>query len=234
LGLWFVPALYVGIAMAAETSVALVRSRALHGRRWIRATAGAGGLAVLLAMAADTYARGTLYVALRPYASNHDLDDRGAINWLLRQRREGDVWLASYLSLPAIWWYAGPDVSTPAVEASLEPGSSNCGDSDVGAWAKAGGARRVLVYLGFGHDTPPEFDETLLDRLSAVGNITAYRPFHSGHALIVDFTEPSSGPVTLASLARRPGSGLAPAPVPDATVARPSAGCITVSPARGW
>jgi hypothetical protein len=235
LGLWFVPALYVGIAMAVETSVALIRSGVPHGPRWIRATGGAGGLAVLLAMAADTYARGTVYVALRPYASNHDLDDRGAINWLLRRRREGDVWLASYLSLPAIWWYAGPAASTPAVEASLEPGSSNCGVSDVVAWSKAGGARRVLVYLGFGHDTPPEFDDTLLARLSSVGSVTAYRPFHSGHAIIVDFTEPSARPVTLASLARQQGgSSLGPAIAPDASVAKPGAGCITVAPARAW
>jgi hypothetical protein len=235
LGLWFVPALYVGIAMAVETSVALIRPGAQRGLRWIGLAAGAGGLAALLAMAADTYSRGKTYVALRPYTSNHDLDDRGAINWLLRQRRGGDVWLASYLSLPAIWWYAGPGASTPAVEASFEAGSSNCGSSEVGAWANSGGARRVLVYLGFGHDTPREFDEALLDRLSSVGHVTAYRPFHSGHALIVDFTEPSAGPVTLASLAPRAGgSGYAPAFAPDAPAAKPGPGCITVAPARGW
>ena len=235
LGLWFVPALYVGLAMSVETSIALLRPGITPRLRWIRTAAGAGSLIVLLAMAADTYARGKIYLAMRPYASNHDLNDRGAINWLLRQRRDGDVWLASYLSLPAIWWYAGREASTPAVEASLEPGSSNCGGSDVGAWAKAGGARRVLVYLGFGHDTPPEFDERLLDRLSSVGSVTAYRPFHSGHALIVDFTEPSARPVTLASLAPQPsGSGQAPAFSPDRPAAKPGPGCITVAPARRW
>ena len=93
----------------------------------------------------------------------------------------------------------------------------------------------VEVHLHHDNDTPQAFDETLLDRLSAVGSVTAYRPFHSGHALIVDFAEPSAVPVTLASLARRPGaSGHAPAFAPDAPATKPGPGCITVAPARGW
>jgi hypothetical protein len=224
LGLWFVPALYVGIAMAAEAAVAILAA-ARARRSWIRGTVGVAALALLVAVGADIYARGTIYVALRPYASNHDLDDRGAIGWLARQRRPGDVWLAPYLSLPAIWWYAGPGASSPAVEASLEFGSPSCGGREVGAWVAKDSARRVLVYLGFGHDTPKEFDETLVGRLSSLGAVTAYRAFHSGHALVIDLSEPSTGSVTLASLGARS---------PAARRSADSSGCITIAPARPW
>jgi hypothetical protein len=223
LGLWFVPALYVGIAMAVEAAVELV-AMARARRSWVRGAAGAAALALLVALAADIYARGTIYIALHPYTSNHEYDDRAAIGWLDRQSRPGDVWLASYLSLPAIWWYASAGASAPVVEASLEPDASACGSRDLGVWASGGSARRVLVYLGFGHDTPRELDDTLVDRLTSLGAVTAYRGFQSGHALIVDLTQPSAGPVTLASLGMR--SREAPHPA--------GAGCITVTPARQW
>jgi hypothetical protein len=222
LGLWFVPALYVGVALAAQATATLV-SRAATARKPLGLAAGLAAAALLVAMAVDVYQRGTIYMTLTSPTANHELDDRAAVRWLLRERRPGDVWMASYLTLPAIWWYAGNDASSPAVEASFDYNPANCGPNDLAAWVKSAHPTRALVYLGFGHDTPPPFADLLVQRLTAIASVTAYRPVKWGHVLIVDFQSPSIGTVTLGALSRQQ---------PDR---RPETlGCIAITPARRW
>jgi hypothetical protein len=223
LGLWFVPAVYVGVAMAAETAAALLR-RPWTLQHWARLAAGAVAVSLWMALAVDVYQQGTIYIALRPYSSNHELDDRAAVAWLVRQRHPGDVWMAPYLTLPAIWWYAGADGSSPAVEASFEGGKASCGVRDLAGWVKSSGARRALVYLGFGADLPQGFVDTLIPRLTTFGSVAGYRTFQTGHALIVDFQTPSTGPIALDALTRPTEPGSQPR----------ESGCITITPARRW
>jgi hypothetical protein len=221
LALWFVPALYVGLAMATESSVALTmcaRSRA------VRAGVGAAAGALLLFVYGDMYERGTIYLGLRPYTANHGLDDRGAVRWLVRHHEPGDVWITTRNALPAVWWYADAIDSTPIVEASLQSDLSKCGADEIGRWATVSGRRRVLVYLGFGHDVPREFDDALLLRLGMIGRVTAYRAFASGHAIVVDLQKPSASPLTLSSLSGTPAAQASP----------PTTGCVVVEPARRW
>ncbi|HEX7140152.1 MAG TPA: hypothetical protein VF219_20030 [Vicinamibacterales bacterium] len=223
LGLWFVPALYVGVAMAAQAAASLVSGR-WTGERVVRQVAGVAALVFLVVMARDVFARGTIYVSLTPYESNHDFDDRSAIGWLVRQRRPGDVWMAPYLSLPAIWWYAGADASVPAVEASFDYDRSACAARDIDSWRAGGEARRALVYLGFGADSPKEFVETLVSRLTTVGSVAAYRKYHAGHALIIDLQTVQANPLTIQTLLN-----------PTAPGAKPrESGCIMIAPARRW
>jgi hypothetical protein len=222
LGLWFVPALYIGVALSAEAAAALVRkpwARPHAGRL----TAGAAALVLLAVMAVDVFERGTIYVALRPFESNHGFDDRAAINWLVRQRRPGDVWMAPQLSLPAIWWYAA-DAASPAVEASFDLDRSACGARDVQAWRAGSQARRALVYLGFGADTPTVFIETLVSRLTTVGSVVAYRAFQTGHALVIDLQIPQARPLTLQTLLNPTVPGSQPH----------ESGCIMIAPAARW
>ncbi|HEV3061020.1 MAG TPA: hypothetical protein VGY48_22425 [Vicinamibacterales bacterium] len=221
LALWFVPALYVGLAMATELCAALtMRARA----GVVRAGVGAAAGALLLVTFTDIYSRGTTYLGLRPYTANHDLDDRGAVGWLARHREPGDVWITTRNALPAIWWYAGAHDSTPIMEASLQSDLSKCGADEIGRWATAGGPKRVLVYLGFGHDVPREFDDALLLRLGMVGRVTAYRSFASGHAIVVDLQTPSASRLTLSGLSGAPAAGASP----------PITGCVVVEPAHRW
>jgi hypothetical protein len=223
LALWIVPSVYVGIAMAAELASSWL-AEGIRLRRWALAAIGATGAAWLLAFGADIYAHGTIYVNLGRHVANHGLDDRGALAWLVRQERDTDAWVTTHDALPAWWWYAEPDARTPILEASLLP--SGCGDDDIASWLRRHGRRRVLVYLGFGHDIPEEFDDTLLARLGSVGRIAAYRPFGPlGHAMVVDVGEPSANPPTMAAL-----SGEASPAHPP----RPPGGCIAVAPARRW
>src|SRR5262249_28916873 len=131
---------------------------------------------------------------------NHELDDRGAIRWLARQAQGQDVWVATRNALPAVWWYADAPASTPIVEASLrDPGT--CGREEIERWLGAYGRRRVLLYLGFGHNIPSEFDDAILERLGALGSVTAYRRYETlGHAIVFDLGRPASSRVTLAAL----------------------------------
>jgi hypothetical protein len=224
LALWIVPAVYVGIAMAAELAAAWL-AEGIRRRRWALAAIGATAAAWLVAFGADIYAHGTIYVNLGRHVANHGLDDRGAIAWLARQERDADVWVTTHDALPAWWWYAEPDARAPILEASVVPSALACGDGELGSWLRRDHRRRVLVYLGFGHDTPEEFDDTLLARLGSIGRIAAYRPFGSlGHAIVFELGEPSSNPPTLAAL-----SGQPPAVRPS-----PREGCIAVTPARRW
>jgi hypothetical protein len=175
-------------------------------------------------MGRDVLARGTIYMNVGGYESNHDFDDRSAVSWLARQQRPGDVWMAPYLSLPAIWWYAGADASSPAVEASFDYDRSACTGRDLDTWRASGEARRALVYLGFGADSPREFVETLVARLTTVGSVVTYRAFRSGHAFVIDLTVAQASPLTIQSLTnpRTPGS-------------KPrESGCIIITPARRW
>ncbi|HEY7286972.1 MAG TPA: hypothetical protein VH497_16100 [Vicinamibacterales bacterium] len=223
LGLWFVPALYVGVAMAAQAAAGLVSVRRARARV-VRQAVGVAALVFLVVMARDVFARGRIYISLTPYESNHDFDDRSAIGWLARQRRAGDVWMAPYLSLPAIWWYAGPDASTPAVEASFDSDRSACAGRDIDSWRARGDARRALVYLGFGADSPKEFVETLVSRLTTVGSVAAYRKYQAGHALIIDLQTAQANPLTIQMLLDPAAPGAKPR----------ESGCILITPARRW
>jgi len=222
LGLWWVPAAYVGVAMSAQAAADLI-VKAPAGKRAYRIAAGVAASALLLVLGADIFNRGTIYLALRPYASNHEFDDRAAVAWLLRQQRPGDVWMAPYLTLPAIWWYADAD-SSPAVEASFDADRSACRTGDLDAWVRSGAARRALVYLGFGADLPAEFIETLVARLTSLGSVESYRAVQHGHALVIDFQTASARPLTIPMLTN-----------PTAPSAQPrESGCILVAPARRW
>jgi hypothetical protein len=223
LGLWFVPALYVGVAMSAQASADLV-SPGWTRERAARISAGLAAAVLLAVMARDVFARGTIYISVAGYESNHDFDDRGAVSWLARQQRPGDVWMAPYLSLPAIWWYAGADASSPAVEASFDYDRAACAGRDLDTWQASGQARRALVYLGFGADSPKEFVETLVARLTTVGSVAAYRAFRSGHALVVDLTTPQASPLSIQSLMHPTIPGSKPR----------DSGCILITPARRW
>lgn len=226
LTLWMIPAMYVGIALAFDLAVLAVVPLAdgARQRRRAIAIAGAAATAASVVFFADVYTRGMTYVAIGPPPANHDLDDRGAVTWLARQQRTGDVWITTRNALPAIWWYAHP-TDHPILEASFDSGGASCGSHDVAAWLTSNRQSRALVYFGFGHDVPPEFDDALLARLSTAGQIVRYRRFGGlGHALVVDVGRPSAGIATLAALS---GQEMTAGP-------KQTAGCIRVEPARVW
>ncbi len=224
LTLWIVPALYVGMALSADAAVRWTLA-GIGRRKLLRAVAGVVTAAAVTILFLDILHNGMTYIALRAPDANHELDDRGAVGWLSRQARDGDVWIATWNSLPAIWWYAAPQPDR-MLESGFEETLSPCGGREIGAALAAGGYQRALVYFGFGHNIPPEYDDAMMRRLSGIGLVTGYRRFgRLGHAVVVDLhSSPSRQAATLSELAGDPAlQG------PHRRI-----GCVTVKPARPW
>jgi hypothetical protein len=221
LSLWMVPAAYVGVALAAE-SVRRRIDRFHRLPRRIDLAAALPGSLVLAALLADVAVRGSTYIAFTKPVANHDVDDRAAVAWLMRYRQPGAVWLTTRNALPAVWWYANDDL--PTLEAIVDDDPQACGPSELGETLRRGATRRALVYLGFAHNVPPSFDDTLLIRLGSLGRISAYNRFgENGHAIVVDLHDTPTGRVTLALLGAT-----------DEAEKVDVSGCIAVSPAQRW
>jgi hypothetical protein len=233
LSLWVVPALYVGVALAIDRGVPLAGRLAREGRRLSGAATLAAVTAAVL-MCADLVQRGSAAAGYRPAQSNHRLNDRAGVEWLMLQQRPGDAILTTRLALPAIWWYgevplggsaAGGRTSsgTPILEVAYRPGGADC---DSGRLAEAlRGHRRTLVYLGFRFDDVPDgFDRLLLERLGEIGSLRAAESFaEAGHVVVFDLGEPMPRGWTL--------------PVTDVTTTPQPVGpggCLAVSIARRW
>ena len=124
LSLWIVPALYVGLALIVDRVVRFGRD-AYHRRQWTYLT-----LAALFALAAlrlcdDIFGRGKedMRVA-RPPDNKHELDDRAAVRWLMRQRQPGDAVMTTHLGWPAVWWYGGIPIGNSEAAAGRLPDGS--------------------------------------------------------------------------------------------------------------
>ena len=233
LSLWIVPALYVGVAAAVEGVVSAGLS-AVARRRVLPAILAAAAAIPTGLVAFDITRSGVAFLTARPTDDYHQLDDRSAVRWLMKQRRAGDVVLTTRLALPAIWWYGGdswtPDgalrageADIPVFEAIAVPGGTRCAPSLA---AQLGHPPRVLLYLGFRMDDWPHArEDLLLTRLAEIGAITQFRPFAGmGGSMIVDLQQPPS-----------PGPQLPPRPWVRAPAASPVApGCIAARPARAW
>ena len=231
LSLWIVPALYVGLALIVDR-VARIGRDAIHRRQWTHLM-----LAALVALAAlqlcdDIFGRGKedMRVA-RPPDNKHQLDDRAAVRWLMRQRQPGDAVMTTHLGWPAVWWYGDIPIGNRDVAGGLLPDGSamyevshesvetTCGRNELRDALKD--RRRVLVYLGF-RDVPSGFDDLLLHSLEELGTISAYYEFSQlSRAAVIDLD--ASGPEAATPRLRTTAS---------ATVKLD--GCVGVRPALRW
>jgi hypothetical protein len=236
LALWFVPSLYVGIALCADAAAWLgqrARRAAPVSVRWA-GPALAAGLAILaIAVAADVVRRGAFALENRP-RSNYGLDDRSSVRSVLEAHRPGDVIMSTHYGLAAIWWYgrrnvADPDRSgrlpdgTPMFEIHhVQPGDA-CPRWNAEIDSVLNGQSRVIVYLGFRMNVePPGFDELVLEELGRRGALVGYKEYaEESRVAIFDLGETAGGLPALPSRVDR-----APVPVP--------AGCMSIMPARRW
>ena len=155
LSLWFVPALYLGVALFADSATTFVRqSRGRWG--WFFAGIAAVAAVVTFQVCSDVFRHGADDVRnFRPAGSNRATDDRTAILWLMNQRRADDVVVTTRLGLPAVLWYG--DLMKTKAEAVFHDGGPIL-IADISCWnpsaercncARLKGRRRVLAYLGF-------------------------------------------------------------------------------------
>ncbi len=128
----------------------------------------------------------------RPRQTNHAVDDRSAVRWLMARRQPGDVLMAPRLSLPALWWYGGVPISdpgagtrqpdgTPVIKVEHNWPGPRCELSELREVIR--NHPRVALYLGFRYDEWPKgFDEWLFETLTELGTITADKGFGGGQS----------------------------------------------------
>ena len=230
LSLWFVPALYLGVALFADSAASLMRqSRGRWG--WVSAGIAAVAAIVTFQVCSDVFRHGVDDVRnFRPVGSNRSTDDRTAILWLMNHRRPGDVVVTTRLGLPAVLWY-GDLMKTKAAAESHDGGpiliaehsssESECGTTQLRDRLK--GRPRVLAYLGF-QDFPAWFDDQLLQTLTDGGSVVAMRHFGSkSRAAVVALDAPAG------SMSEPPRwNDAADEPLSQ------SYGCVTGREARRW
>jgi hypothetical protein len=228
--IWVVPSLYLGIALCADAGIKW-GWKAYRERRHVGAATAALVTAAVLWLCGNVAANGWRVIQVaRSDNSNHQLDDRTAVEWLVTQHERGDVVLTTRLALPAVWWYAGAPVSPPALGSSLRDRipilevdhvqqGRGCHNDELRSALLA--YRRALVYLGFRFDdVPPGFDDFLLQELRRIGRVTESRRFPGvTRALVVDIVPPREEFARATTLLDSP---------------TPTTGCISVRPARRW
>jgi hypothetical protein len=182
--LWIVPALYAGVALLLDAGL-MAAVEGWRNRRWARGALGTVVLLAALLPAADVFTQGRRHIDIGvPGDSNHALDDRSAVKWLLDQRQPGDAIVTTKLGWPAVWWYGqiplnrrapGGRLSdgTGMYEISLEVPRPDCGRE---LSELAASHRRLLVYVGF-PDHGQGFHELVLHELRRIGRVTAFREF---------------------------------------------------------
>jgi hypothetical protein len=231
--LWALPALYAGIAMAADAGTGFVRA-SFGARDWPRVAAGMLGTMLAAWVTVDIARSGAYELSIQP-RSKHNLDDRAALRYLMAVRQPGDVLMSTHMGLPAIWWYAGVNVAPPNLGRIYEPDGGivlearhrwpgpDCQAPDLRT--ALDGRPRVVLYLGFDSRTPEGFQELALDTLSELGTMVAYRRVaEEGIVAVFDLTKP---PKPWSVVVTRPGGTL----LKDVARAR---GCVGFQPARRW
>jgi hypothetical protein len=205
MSIWAFPMLYVGVALFVDAALGL--SRDFLARRTLggRLVAGAAVVCALVGLwpCADIIVRGHAAVVAEERRTNHQLDDRRGVNWLLRQQRPGDVWMTTRLGLPAVWWYGDVPVAdplagarqrdgTPLFETRYEQTGSPCSSDEMRQALR--GHRRILLYLGFRFDdVPTGFDDLLVNALNEFGTAVDGRGFgRFGRAWIIDLQQPGT------------------------------------------
>ena len=194
LSLWFVPALYLAIALFADRGAWVLRRKVFQRSAMNLATACVIFLMVGT-VCVDIVDRGVSDLrGGRPRDTNHSTDDRTAVTWLMEQRRTGDTIITTRHAQPAIWWYGGVPISDGVGRQFPDGGRIFIVDRYTGERGCRGRelrraidrGHRIQVYLGFA-DTTPGFDDLLLGELSKYGTITAVRQFAgNSRAAVID------------------------------------------------
>jgi hypothetical protein len=234
LAVWAVPALYVGIALCADTGATLLPRYVSRGRA-LMLTGPAALILATFVVCADVVRFGERALEYRSPRSNYGLDDKSSIRWLLNSHRPGDAVVTTHFGLAGLWWYSGANISdidrsmyladgSPVFEIHHIPAENGCERWRDDMTAALGGHSRVAVYLGFRMNVEPVgFDDLVIEELSRRGTLVGFKPF-------ADVSR-----VAVFELKRAPDHRGGPQEVPHESVARTTIpGCVSITPARRW
>lgn len=194
LSLWFVPALYLAIALLADRGVSIFQRKPFQ-----RSSMNLAAAFVIFLMVGtvclDIVDRGISALRVgRPRDSNHNTDDRAAVTWLMQQREPGDVLITTRHAQPAVWWYGRVPISAGVGDTFPDGGRIFSAEYYESPPACDGReletaidpSHKVLIYFGF-VDTTPGFDDLLLQQLAKIGTVTALRHFRgASRAAVID------------------------------------------------
>lgn len=230
LALWIVPALYLGVAMLLDAGVRQVMA-GWRQKRWLRSALGAIPLLASLYVSAGIVVQGHAHLDVGTAGdSNHALDDRSAVAWLMQRRQAGDVIVTTRLGWPAVWWYGPVSLRRPAPGGRLPDGGlmleafhdtlrADCGRDLQDALNRR---RRVLVHVGF-PDMPEGFYESLIGELSRFGDVVDSAEFSIiSRTAVIRLHHPGSLASAADNTPRQTGGG-------DALE-----GCVGLRAARRW
>jgi len=228
LSLWIVPALYMGIALLFDAAFP-AGWHAWRARRWPRLMLGLIVASFVLIVSAGIIIQGQRRLLTTPRDSNHGLDDRAAAVWLMARRQPGDALMTTRLGWPALLWYGGMPVHTPAIGGRIPDGSVLY---ELSYERRGPGCERqlqeliqkhsrVLVHVGF-PDVPEGFYDLLLHEFAALGTVVETRRFaHISRTAVIAVGDPAQG------ISAGPPAGSEGGPPP-------LGGCIRIRPARRW
>jgi hypothetical protein len=238
LALWILPASYAAIALGADDALRRLRDAKVERSAFALAQAGIVAL-LFLVLGTDMAQRTRDNLFVWP-TDNHGLNDHAALRFLMVQRQPGDVLVSTHFGLPAVWWYAGISIAdgnagrrysgdnSPVLELMHEaPQSRTCrmieGQTDLRR--TLGNARRAAVHLGFDSNSPPGFQQLILDEFSEFSSLVSLKFIANEDAVAIFDLTSRPEPTAMAAaqgLWRRPGAVLKPH------------GCVGARPARRW
>jgi len=233
LGLWCVPALYVGLAWCADAAF----WGAFQNRPRAKLLRHAGAIGVVVAagiVSFDIARNGKNELDAKRRDNNYGLDDRRAVRRVQALRQTADPVLTTHFGLPGLWWYSGMDISepylgeylhdSPIFEISHETRAAECTQYQAVMDAVVQRTGRAVLYLGFRMNVEPQgFDKFVFDALSRRGAVVGYARFADlSHVAAFNFKESPRGNAQLL-LSK-----------PEEVALRPLQGCIAINPARRW
>ena len=227
LSLWMVPSLYIGLVLLFDAAIDQW-VRAWRAKRWLPLPICAIAGAVPLLVSADILDRGRPSVEFSVRNSNHGLDDRSAVGWIMDRRLPGDALLTTHLGWPAMWWYGKISLAQRAPRGELPDGSvmyevlherdrPGCAEQ---IRTTLRGHRRVLLHVGF-PDMPDGFFDLALRELSAfgsIGEVQEFADFSRTAVVLLDESSMAAGAL----------------PEPDPVAAGELSGCLGFRTARRW
>ena len=215
LALWIVPSLYVGVVLLFERGVDVVAAGS-RSRRPLRLAAGAFAIACAVFAVGNITVQGYRQLDLGlPTDTNHALDDKSAVRWLMERRQPGDALVSNRLAWPALWWYGAisladrlpggrlPD-GTVMYEVTHERSTPDCGERLRDSLKSH---RRVLLHVGF-PDKADGFYQMVIREFATIGSVAEESGF---------------GPLSRTAVIEL--DGRADSPMTD---------CVVVYPVRRW
>jgi hypothetical protein len=191
LALWFVPALFLAVAVALEAAArAARRLPALwRERRTLRLVPAGAAAASLLTLAFLVPYGASAAIAATEVPTT---DDRAAVRWMQAHHRPGDLTLVVGSASRALQWYDPDQRLQPAAMVTSKPAGPDC-DPDALRRATQG-FQRVLAYGGIRIVPYHHTHEVLRDRLAELGSVVEVHSFGAGESVVylVDLTAPSA------------------------------------------